>query len=205
MSSLAQGVALRGSVASSDAHDRTCGRALVAAWVRYWKKSASRPCHAGSSPTFSRAYISTSSIRTSVERSSFWRECEQFRHQVFGRSALALLVLLVGCSKLQTRRRRRFETQSRSTDSGASASRPSARGPPSPFRRRACRRAAPPRALVGGFIPMCWMNSFTAGRSGRLRRVADQMPQRDQRVGLAAAVGQFELADGLVALAGQPQ
>ena len=61
---------LPGSLASSEA--TTAQRSiLVAAWVRYWKKLTSRLRQAGSSPTFSRAYIRTSSIRIKVARSSF--------------------------------------------------------------------------------------------------------------------------------------
>ena len=41
------------------------------------------------------------------------------------------------------------------------------------------------------------------GQIREMRRVGDQMPHCDQRMGLAASVGQFQLADGLVALAGE--
>ena len=39
------------------------------------------------------------------------------------------------------------------------------------------------------------------GQVGQALRVLDEVEQGDQRVGLAAAVGQFQLADGLVVLA----
>ena len=54
-------------------------------------------------------------------------------------------------------------------------------------------------------MPMCWTELPDGGEVGQLARVADEMQQGDQGVGLAAAVGQFELADRLVVLARQAQ
>ncbi len=49
------------------------------------------------------------------------------------------------------------------------------------------------------------LGEFLNGREvGQARRVANQVQERDERVSLAAAVGQFQLPDRLVVLAAEP-
>ena len=57
----------------------------------------------------------------------------------------------------------------------------------------------------GGVMPMCWTNSCTAGKVGQAVGIVDQVVEGDQGVGLAAAVGELQLAHGLVVLARQAQ
>ena len=50
------------------------------------------------------------------------------------------------------------------------------------------------------------LNEFLYGREVRkFVRIVDEVPQGDQRVGLAAAIGQLQLPHCFVVLAGEPQ